>query len=262
MAFQRLKERVTPDADVAPDGATLPETLRDRPGGPLAGRASGRRGDTVPRPRGRDWRPARARQGLPRDRAAADAGLSAHGACRGLRSTRLCWRKCRRRWKRTCARSSKKSGPRPAKSSTCSRRSSSGRSSLEARLPEPEEDGQDQVRLDGCRGPDGSCRTRLSAAAARARVSRDRQAEGHLRGRAAGAGGRGGPRSYHVSPRPSPPRAGSPPSTRTCRTFPSVRPPAARSAAPSSRRRAASSSSPTTRRSSCASSPTSRATRR
>ena len=55
---------------------------RDRVGRPLARRARlGRRGPGSPS-RGRARRPARAREGLPRDRAAADSGPRAHGAGR------------------------------------------------------------------------------------------------------------------------------------------------------------------------------------
>src|SRR6266576_2738210 len=68
--------------------------------------------------------------------------------------------------------------------------------------------------------------------------------------------------SIRVSIRPGPPRDGSPPPTRTCRTSPCVPRAARPSAAPSSLRPAPCSSRPTIPKSSCASWPISHATRR
>ena len=96
-----------------------------------------------------------------------------------------------------------------------------------------------------------------------ARGSRDRaqgagvpaadQAEGHLRGRAAGADRAGAPDGCTpASTRPARPPGGSRPPTPTCRTFRSARSWGARSARRSSRARAGSCWWPTTRRSSCA----------
>ena len=131
----------------------------------------------------------------------------------------------------------------------------------EARLPGPEEDGEDALVLDRRRGVDRSGGAGISRAALDARVPRDREAQGDLRGRPPGARGRGAAASTPPSARPSPRPAGSPPPTRTSRTSRSAPRRAARSGGRSSRRRAAGSSSPITRRSSCGCSRISPATR-
>ena len=101
----------------------------------------------------------------------------------------------------------------------------------EARLPRPEEDGQDEVLLHGRRGPLGAGRARVPAAQARPRVPRDLQAQGHLRRRAAGHRRRGRGACTRRFARRSRRRDGCPRPTRTCRTSRSARPPGARSAA-------------------------------
>ena len=88
------------------------------------------------------------------------------------------------------------------------------------------------------------------------------QAQGHLRGRAAGADRSGAPGACTpASTRPARPPGGSRPPIRTCRTFRSARSWGARSAPPSCRARAGSCWWPTIRRSSCACWRTCRATR-
>ncbi len=88
------------------------------------------------------------------------------------------------------------------------------------------------------------------------------QAQGHLRGRAAGADRPATAASTPPSTRPARPPGGSAPRTRTSRTSPSAPSSPAASGRPSWRRPGGGSSPRTTPRSSCASWPTTRTTRR
>ena len=100
----------------------------------------------------------------------------------------------------------------------------------EARLPGPEEDGQDEVLLDRRRGLERARRARLSrcrsssSSTARSRSSREPTSTPCRRSPTPEGA------STPPSARPSPPRAASPPPTRTCRTSPSAPRRAGRSA--------------------------------